>query len=61
MQLNKPQQRAVYRLYQGNPDGSPSYWHFRHRFQPMFGEPDVAIIVYCGMTVGIEPDGYVHS
>jgi len=41
----------------GNPDGSPSYLHFRHRVFPLFGEPEVAMIVY----VGIEPDGYVHS
>ena len=61
MRLNKAQQQAVYRLYQGNPDGSPSYWHFRHRVFPLLLEPTCAMIRYCGMYVGIEPDGYVHS
>jgi hypothetical protein len=27
----------------------------------VFGEPAVAMIVYVGIFVGIEPDGYVHS
>jgi hypothetical protein len=61
MTLNKVQRKAVYQLYEGNPDGSPSYWHFRHRVFPMFGEPLVAMIRFCGMVVGIEPDGYTHS
>jgi hypothetical protein len=29
MWLNRAQQKAVHQLYKGNPDGSPSYWHFR--------------------------------
>jgi hypothetical protein len=61
MRLNKIQQRALHRLYQGNPNGSPSYWHFGHRVFPLFGEREVAMIVFCGMHVGIEPDGYMHS
>ena len=61
MTLNKIQRQAVFQLYKGNPDGSPSYWHFRHRVFPLFGEPRVAMIVFCGMVVGIEPDGYTHS
>ena len=61
MRLNKAQQKAVLYLYRGNPNGSPSYWHFRHRVFPMFGEPKVAMIRFCGMVVGCEVDGYVHS
>jgi hypothetical protein len=61
MRLNKAQQKAVFRLYHGNSDGSPSYWHFRHRVFPLIGEPTVAMIRFCGMVVGIEPDGYTHS
>ena len=61
MRLNKVQRNAIYQLYKGNPDGSPSYWHFRHRVFSLFGEPLVAMIRYCGMVVGIEPDGYTHS
>lgn len=61
MRLSKAQQRALYRVYQGNPDGSPSYWHFRHRVFPMLGEPQVAMLRFCGMVVGIEEDGFTHS
>jgi len=61
MRLNKVQQKALLQLYRGNHDGSRSYWHFRHRVFPLIGEPEVAMIVYCHMTVGIEPDGYTHS
>jgi hypothetical protein len=61
MRLNKAQQKAIFQLYRGNPDGSPSYWHFRHRVFPLIGEPTVAMIRFCGMVVGIEPDGYTHS
>jgi hypothetical protein len=61
VRLNKDQQRALHQLYTGNPDGSSSYWHFRHRVFPLIGEPLVAMLRYCGMVVGIEPDGYTHS
>ena len=61
MRLNKVQRKAVYQLYRGNPDGSPSYLAFRRRVFPLIGEPLVAMIRYCGMVVGIEPDGYTHS
>jgi hypothetical protein len=61
MRLNKIQQHALLRLYKGNPDGSPSYWHFRHRVFPLLGDPSCAMIRFVGMYVGIESDGYVHS
>ena len=61
MRLNKVQQRALHHLYAGNPDGSRSYLAFRRRVFPLFGEPLVAMLRYCGMVVGIEPDGYTHS
>jgi hypothetical protein len=61
VKLTKAQQQAVLRLYRGNPNGSPSYWHFRHRVFPLLGDPRCAMMVFCGMHVGIEEDGYVHS
>lgn len=61
MRLNKVQQKALKRLFDGNPDGSPSYWHFRHRVFPLIGDASCAMIRFCGMYVGIESDGYVHS
>jgi hypothetical protein len=61
MRLNKIQQQTLCKLYQGNPDGLPSYWCFRHRVFPLIGEPEVPMLRFCGITVGIEPDGYTHS
>lgn len=61
MRLNKVQQQALLKLYRGNPNGSPSYLAFRRRVFPLFGEPLVAMIRWCGMYVGIEKDGYTHS
>jgi hypothetical protein len=61
MRLNKLQQRALLHFYRGNPNGSPSYWHFRHRVFPLIGEPQVAMLQFRGMTVRIEPNGYTHS
>jgi len=61
MRLNKLQQRALLNIYRGNPDGALSYLAFRRRIFPMFGEPTVAMFRFCGMVIGIEPDGYTHS
>ena len=61
MRRNRVQQKTVLDLYQGNPDGSPSYGYFRHRVSPLPFEPDVAMIHYVGMMVGIEPQGYADS
>ena len=55
--MNKVQQQALHRLYAGNPDGSSSYLAFRRRVFSFIGEPLVAMLRYCGMVVGIEPDG----
>ena len=40
----------------GNVD---SYLAFRRTVVPMFGA--VVAVPYCGMILGIEPDGYTHS
>jgi hypothetical protein len=61
MRLNKTQQLVLLRFYRGNPDGAKSYLEFRRRVFPLFGEPEVAMIIICGMYVGIEADGYAHS
>lgn len=63
MILNKIQREALYRLYERSPysvDGK-GYLAFRRTVRPMFMEPQVAMVPFCGMTVGIEPDGYTHS
>jgi hypothetical protein len=61
MQLNEAQEKALRQLYDGNPDGSTNYEDFQKRVFPLLGEPEVAMLRYCGMVVGIEPDGYTHS
>lgn len=61
MRLTKAQQQALKQLYDHDPDGSPSYLQFRRRVFPLFGEPQVAMIQWRHMTLGIEPGGYCHS
>ncbi len=59
MRLTKPQQRALLNLYKRNPNGT--YLAFRRSVYPLIGEPDVAIVRWSGMFIGIETDGFVHS
>ena len=46
-------------LYERNPDGAETLSDFSSRFGPCFG----GFIggEWCGMFIGIEPDGYTHS
>ncbi len=59
MKFTRKQVEAIYRKWQQSPDGSPSYLHFRRRWQQAFGGYVGA--QWCGMWLGIEPDGYAHS
>lgn len=56
--LTKPQRAAVARKYQHNPDGAANYREFRRRVRPSLG---YIMLPWCGMYVGIEPDGYSHT
>jgi hypothetical protein len=56
----KEQRQAIADLYARNPNGSPSYRHFRKRFVPQLGGY-IAILDWCGLYVGIERDGFTHT
>ena len=60
MLLTKAQRKAVHRKYMQDPDGAKSYYEFRRRVIPGFGEEYVAL-PWCRMYLGIETDGYTHS
>ena len=54
---NRAQREALRRVYLRlqNP---PKYREFRRTVQP---GPGCIMVPYCGMWLGIEPDGYTHS
>lgn len=58
MILTKAQRIAVKRIYDRDPNGSPSYRHFRRRVLQGY---DCLMIEWCGMWLGIETNGYTHS
>lgn len=57
MRLNKAQQQALLRKWQQDNQGV-SYLAFRRTVQSGF---DCVMVLWCGMWLGIEPDGYTHS
>jgi len=71
IKLTKEQHRALKNLYDRSPPqvqpiehATPStitYRVFRKRVCPVFGGDGAVIVPWCGMWVGIEPDGYTHT
>ena len=61
VKITRKQMEAIHRKYQQSPDGATSYLAFRRRVQPLVGDNACAIMQWCGMWLGIEPDGYTHS
>lgn len=60
--LTPAQVEAVKNLYRRSPDGSPDRWEFFSRVQEGgFGSDRFAVVHWCSMYVGIEPDGYTHT
>jgi len=55
--INKKQQMALYRKWLINKQGM-TYLQFRRTVQHGF---DCLMVEWCGMWLGIEEDGYVHS
>jgi hypothetical protein len=55
--LTREQRKAVLRLYRRDPQGL-TYRAFRRTVCSGLGWASVA---WCGMYVGIEPDGYTHT
>lgn len=71
MRLTKEQQTALKRVWDRVPlnalhqtaregERPISYLAFRHKVRPCFGDKCV-VVPWCGMWLGIEPDGYTHS
>lgn len=60
--MTPKQVEAIHKLYQRSPDGSRDRWEFFTRVsQHGIGSDKYAGITWCGMFVGIEPDGYTHT
>jgi hypothetical protein len=65
MYLTKAQRQSLFRLWQRH-DCGVSYRAFRRRVLPgwdgLFERKEgCAMIHWCGMWIGIEPDGHAHS
>ena len=64
MTLTKPQRISLYRVWLRTqephvpPSQRPTYRAFRRQAQPGY---DCLMVPFCGMYLGIEPDGYTHS
>jgi len=59
MLLTKEQQHAIKKIWLRDSQGK-SYIQFRRGAIPYFGG-NCVMINWCGMWLGIEPDGYTHS
>ena len=57
MRLNKAQATALRKVWLRDNQGL-GYLAFRRTVQPGWG---CAMVQWCGMWLGIEPDGYTHS
>lgn len=58
--MTRAQRLAIRRKWAINTDGAQSYRSFFCRWQrDIMG--DHLLGQWCGMTLGIEPDGYTHS
>lgn len=66
MTLTRPQREALFALWsrgKQQPRGQGwqgSYREFRRTAQPEILS-DTVLVIWCGTTVGIEPDGYTHT
>jgi len=63
-EMNRAQLESLYRVFCRDPDGAQSFLEFRRR--ALLGtavkpEDRYFMIRWCGMWLGIEPDGYTHS
>jgi hypothetical protein len=60
MRLNKAQQRSLKDLWRGNPNGK-TYLQLRRETHRGVGMNDMALVMWCGMLVGIDTDGSRHT
>ena len=57
MRINKLQAKSLKRMWEQDSQGM-SYLQFRRTVEAGWG---CIMVRWCGMTLGIEPDGYTHS
>jgi hypothetical protein len=58
-EVNDAQYKAIRRKHERNPDGAADFAEFQSRAR--WGYGGVIMLHWCGMWLGIEPDGYTHS
>ncbi len=60
--ITSEQLKALRVKYDQNPDGADSFETFKNRARPGgFGSDRYIVLPWCGMSLGIELDGYTHS
>ena len=59
--ITEAQFNSLLRTFLHNQDGSPNWISFRRRCRQGVGLDGAIMIHWCGMWLGIEPDGYAHS
>lgn len=60
VRLSKAQRKSLHRVWLRNPNNM-SYRQFRRTVEGEFFGGGAVIVPWCGMWLGIEPDGYTHS
>ena len=58
VRVNRAQRQALLRVWLRGDSGFSSYLQFRRTVQPGW---DCIMVRWCGMWLGIEHDGYVHT
>lgn len=58
--LTKEQQHTLLRKWKENDQGM-SFLEFRRSAFPLFCDDSVIMVEWCGMTLGIETNGYSHA
>ena len=56
--ITRAQRLAIRRTYERSADNAPTYRALRRR---VISGPGCILLPWCGMWLGIEPDGYTHS
>lgn len=61
-QITREQLISLRRKYEEHPDGATSFEEFKNRAKPGgFGTDRYLLIHWCGMWLGVESDGYMHT
>lgn len=61
-EITADQLRALQFKFQQHPDGAAGFAEFKGRVRPGgIGSDRYVMLPWCGMWLGIEPDGYTHS